>query len=698
VARTVPLDRIRNIGIIAHIDAGKTTVSERILFYTGKIHKIGEVHDGAATTDWMAQEQERGITITAAAVTAFWGDHRINIIDTPGHVDFTIEVERSMRVLDGAVVVFDGVAGVQPQTETVWRQADRYRVPRFAFINKMDRTGADFDRAVKTIVDRLGANAVPLQVPIGAEGDFRGLVDLVTMEAVTYGNDLGNEVVRGPIPADMLAACEKAREKVIEAAAEGDDDLMMKYLEGEAFTPAEIKRGIREATLAYKVVPVLAGSALKNKGVQLLLDAVIDYLPSPKDIRPATGTALDGETELTRPADDDGPFTALVFKIATDPFVGKIHFVRVYSGVVSSSAKVINTMKDKDERIGRLLLMHANDREDISELRAGEIGAVVGLKYSTTGDTLCDPAHPIILEPMFIPVPVIEISVEPANKANADKMGVALTRLAEEDPTFKVHTDIESGQTLIAGMGELHLDILVDRMRREFDVEARVGMPQVAYRETIRRKAEGVGRWVRQTGGKGQFGHAVIFIEPGEVGAGFVFIDKIVGGTIPKEYIKPVEQGIREALLTGIYAGYPMVDVTATLFDGSFHPVDSSEMAFKLAGSLAVKDAVAKADPALLEPMMRIEVTTPDEFQGPIIGDLNARRGQVEGTTQEGSTSIIRALVPLSTMFGYVTELRSMTQGRASSSMEFAHYGQLPSHLAKEIVEKRGAPMAARAQ
>jgi elongation factor G len=688
---------LRNIGIIAHIDAGKTTVSERILFYTGKIHKIGEVHDGAATTDWMVQEQERGITITAAAITCYWNNHRINIIDTPGHVDFTIEVERSMRVLDGAVVVFDGVAGVQPQTETVWRQADRYHVPRIAFINKMDRTGADFEHAVETMRTRLGSKPVCMQLPIGSESNFAGLIDLVNMEAVTYGNDLGDQVVHGPIPASMLAAATKAHALLVEAAAEADDELTEKYLEGQSLTKSEILQGIRTATLAYKIVPVFAGSALKNKGIQLLLDAVIDLLPSPLDIRPATGTALDGVSALTRPASDEGPLAALVFKIATDPFVGKIAYVRVYSGILGSSAKVSNSTKDKDERIGRLLLMLANDREDILEIRSGEIGAIVGLKNSTTGDTLCDPAHPIILESMFVPVPVIEISVEPKTKAEADKMGVALARLAEEDPTFKVHTDPESGQTLIAGMGELHLDVLVDRMLREFHVQANIGRPQVAYRETIRKEATGNGRWIRQTGGKGQYGHAVIKVEPGETGSGFVFVDKIVGGTIPKEYIKSVEAGVRETLLTGIYAGYQMVDVKATLFDGSYHEVDSSEMAFKFAGSLAIKDAVSKANPILLEPIMRIEVTTPEDFVGDIIGDLHARRGQIEGSEQQGSTHIVTAIVPLANMFGYVTDLRSKSQGRAASSMEFAHYGELPANLAAEIVAKNGTKAVSRA-
>src|SRR4051794_6842702 len=688
MARQVPLARTRNIGIIAHIDAGKTTVTERILFYTKKIYKIGEVHEGAATMDWMPQEQERGITITAAATTAFWGDHRIIIIDTPGHVDFTVEVERSLRVLDGAVVVFDGVAGVEPQSETVWRQADRYGVPRFCFINKLDRTGADFWRGVDSIRERLGARAVPIQIPIGREDNFKGVIDLIEMKAILYRDDLGKDIHETEIPADMQAEAEKHRAFMIDAAAEMDDELTHKYLEGEELTPDEIRHGLRLGTLQNKLIPVLTGSALKNKGIQPMLDAVIYYLPSPLDVPPVIGLDPRSGNEVVRTVNDTEPFSALAFKIAADPFVGKLAFFRVYSGTLRAGSYVLNPVKGKKERIGRILQMHANHREEIEEVYAGDIAAAVGLKDTFTGDTLSDPDHPVVLESMTFPEPVIEVAIEPKTKADQDKLGIALQRLAEEDPTFRVHTDEESGQTLIAGMGELHLDVLVDRMVREFKVAANVGKPQVAYRETIRRAAEGNGRFIRQTGGKGQYGHAIIKIEPQEKGAGYEFVDKIVGGTIPREYIKSVDAGIRETLATGIYAGFPVVDVKATLFDGSYHEVDSSEMAFKIAGSMAVKDAFGKADPAILEPIMRVEVTMPEEFMGDVIGDLNSRRGQIEGMESRGSTQVVRAFVPLAQMFGYVTDLRSMSQGRATSSMEFSHYAEVPASLASELVQK----------
>src|SRR5215212_7389788 len=649
VARLVPLARTRNIGIIAHIDAGKTTVTERILFYTKKIYKIGEVHEGTATMDWMVQEQERGITITAAATTCFWNDHKINIIDTPGHVDFTVEVERSLRVLDGAVVVFDGVAGVEPQSETVWRQADKYSVPRICFINKLDRTGADFWRCVDMIVDRLGARPVPIQLPIGSEDRFEGVIDLI---------------------------------------AEADDTLTHKYLEGEQLTSAEIRHGLRLGTLQSKFVPVLTGSALKNKGVQPMLDAVTAFLPSPLDVPPTIGIKPGTDQELVRTPDDNEPLSGLVFKIATDPFVGHLAFFRVYSGTLKAGSYVLNSAKGKKERVGRALEMHANHREEISEIYAGDIGAIVGLKDSYTGDTLCDPDQPILLETISFPEPVIEVKVEPKTKADQDKMGVALQRLAEEDPTFRVHTDQESGETLIAGMGELHLDVIVDRMVREFKVAANVGRPQVSYRETIRKTAEGNGRFVRQTGGKGQYGHVILTAEPNEKGAGYEFVDKIVGGTIPREYMRAVNMGIAEALQTGIYAGYPMVDVKVTVHDGSYHEVDSSEMAFKIAASMAIKDAVDKASPAVLEPMMRVEVTMPEQFMGDVIGDLSSRRGQLEGSENRGSTTVVRAAVPLAEMFGYATDLRSMTQGRASYSMELSHYAEVPGNLAQELVAK----------
>ncbi|MCX5979467.1 MAG: elongation factor G [Chloroflexi bacterium] len=689
MARTTPLGRVRNIGIIAHIDAGKTTVTERILFYTKKIHKIGEVHEGAATMDWMEQEQERGITITAAATTCAWKDHTINIIDTPGHVDFTVEVERSLRVLDGAVVIFDGVAGVEPQSETVWRQADRHAVPRFCFINKLDRTGADFWRCFDMIKDRLGANAVPLQLPIGLEDKFEGVIDLVAMEEIVYLDDKGEKSERRPIRAELKAEADKWHAFLLEQAAGQSDSLTEIYLETGTLSEEQVREGVRAGTLSYKFVPVLTGSALKNKGVQPMLDAVVEFLPSPLDVPGVKGTnPRDITDELSRPVEDEAPFAALAFKIAADPFVGKLGFFRVYSGVLKAGSYVLNPAKGKKERIGRLIRLHANHREEIDEVRTGDIAAAIGLKDTFTGDTLCDPEHPIVLESMTFPDPVIELSVEPKTKADQEKMGVALQRLAEEDPTFRVHTDQESGQTRIAGMGELHLDIIVDRMVREFNVAANIGRPSVSYRETIRKRANGEGRFVRQSGGKGQYGHAVIVAEPGEKGTGYVFVDKIVGGSVPREFIKPINEGIREALQTGIYAGFPGVDVTVTLVDGSYHDVDSSEMAFKIAGSMALKDAFPKADPCVLEPIMGVEVTMPEQFMGDVMGDLNSRRGQVLGMENRGTTQVVKANVPLATMFGYATDLRSMTQGRAAFSMELSHYAEVPAHIAQELVAK----------
>jgi elongation factor G len=685
----IPLQRTRNIGIIAHIDAGKTTVTERILFYTKKIYKLGEVHEGAATMDWMEQEQERGITITAAATTCFWNDHRINLIDTPGHVDFTVEVERSLRVLDGAVVVFDGVAGVEPQSETVWRQADKYRIPRFCFVNKLDRTGADFWRVVDMIKDRLGVNAVPLQVPIGIEDKFRGVVDLINMKAITYGNDLGDQIEIGDIPSEVQTIAEECREKMIEALADLDDDIAHKFLEGEEIGADELRRALRTGTLAYKIVPVLTGSALKNKGVQPMLDAVIDYLPSPLDVPPVTGVDPRTSDELVRETDASQPFTALAFKIAADPFVGKLAFFRVYSGTLKTGSYVYNSTKGTKERVGRILQMHANHREEIDQVTAGDIAAAVGLKNTTTGDTLCAEDKQIVLEAITFPEPVIELAVEPKTKADQDKMAIALQRLAEEDPTFRVHTDQESSQTRIAGMGELHLEVLVDRMLREFKVQANVGRPQVSYREAIRRPvAKAEGRFVRQTGGKGQYGHAILTLEPLERGAGFEWESKIVGGAVPREYWRAIEQGVQEALAGGVVAGYPVIDVKATLIDGSYHEVDSSEMAMKIAGSMAAKDGVAKADPAILEPVMKVEVTTPEEFMGDVIGNLNSKRGQIDGIDERGTSRVIRANVPLAEMFGYATELRSMTQGRATYSMEFGRYAEVPSNLANELIAK----------
>ena len=704
MARTTELKYYRNIGIMAHIDAGKTTTTERILYYTGKSHKIGEVHDGAATMDWMEQEQERGITITSAATTCFWKRHgqtqdtgtatgpeyRINIIDTPGHVDFTVEVERSLRVLDGAVALLDAVAGVEPQTETVWRQADRYRVPRMIFVNKMDRVGANFSRCMEMIRDRLSKEAYPLQLPVGSGELFTGHIDVIERKQYIFDNEsLGKTFTVTDVPDDMKEIVEKTRHELVEAAIQYDDELISKYFEGQELTNDEIRHAIRAATVKMHFVPVLCGASFKNKGVQALLDSVIDFLPSPEDVPPMQGhLPSHDETFVTRAVDDDAPFSALAFKIATDPFVGRLTFFRVYSGVLKSGAHLFNASKDKRERIGRLLQMHANKREEIEEVRAGDIAAAIGLKEARTGDTLCDEDHPIILEAMKFPTPVIDVAVEPKTKADQDKLGIALQRLAEEDPTFRVHTDEESGQTRIAGMGELHLDVLVDRMVREFKVAANVGRPSVSYRETIRRPAGGNGRFVRQTGGKGQYGHAVIKLEPAEKGTGYEFVDKIVGGTIPREYIKSIDAGIRETLETGVYAGYPMVDVRATLVDGSYHEVDSSEMAFKIAGSLAAKDAVGKADPVVLEPIMHVEVTMPEEFMGDVIGDINSRRGHMEGMESRGSTQVIRAFVPLAEMFGYVTDLRSMSQGRASSSMEFSNYAEVPANIAAELVAK----------
>jgi elongation factor G len=686
-ARAFPLEKTRNIGIMAHIDAGKTTTTERVLFYTGRIHKMGEVHEGAATMDWMVQEQERGITITSAATAAEWRGHRINIIDTPGHVDFTVEVERSLRVLDGAVAVFDAVAGVEPQSETVWRQADRYEVPRICFINKMDRIGANFYAAVTSIKDRLGAHAVPIQLPIGAESEFKGMVDLVTEEAIIYTDDLGTSLRRSEIPESMRELVAQHRHDLLEAVAESDDELMIKYLDGETLTTAEIIRGLRAGTVGTKLVPVLCGSALKNKGVQPMLDAVVDFLPSPLDRPSVEGAVVEGEPVAIRNASDSEPFAALAFKIATDPFVGKLTFFRVYSGVLRSGSYVYNATKGERERVGRLLQMHANHREEIEEVRAGDIAAAIGLRKTTTGDTLCDEKHPIVLEQITFPEPVISVAVEPKTKAEQDKMGIALQKLAEEDPTFRVRTDEETGQTVISGMGELHLEIIVDRMLREFKVDATVGKPQVSYRETVTAKAHGTGRFVRQSGGHGQYGHVELEIEPNP-GKGFEFVSKITGGTIPREYIAPTGRGIADSLSNGVLAGYPVVDVKVTLVDGSYHDVDSSEQAFSIAGSMGFKDGVRKAKPVLLEPIMRVDVFMPEEFMGDVMGDLSGRRGQILGMEGRAASHIVHAEVPLSAMFGYSTDLRSMTQGRANYSMEFHHYQQLPASLAEELVAK----------
>ena len=695
MARTTPIDRYRNIGIMAHIDAGKTTTTERVLFYTGVSHKIGEVHDGAATMDWMEQEQERGITITSAATTCFWKgmdgnfpQHRINIIDTPGHVDFTIEVERSLRVLDGACAVFCAVGGVEPQSETVWRQADKYGVPRLAFVNKMDRAGADFLRVVSQIRSRLGGSPVPLQLPIGAEDHFSGVVDLIKMKAI-YWDDAtqGMRFEEKEIPGEMLADCEEWRGKLVEAAAEANEELMDKYLEGRELTLAEIKKGLRDRTIAGEIVPTLCGSAFKNKGVQAMLDAVIEFLPSPVDIPPVSGH-LENDGKAERSADDGQPFAALAFKIATDPFVGALTFVRVYSGVLSSGDTVYNPIKGKRERIGRIVQMHANNREELKEVRAGDIAAAIGLKEVTTGDTLCDLKEIITLEKMDFPEPVISVAVEPKTKADQEKMGIALNKLAQEDPSFRVHTDEESGQTIISGMGELHLEIIVDRMKREFGVDANVGAPQVAYRETIKKSVEQEGKYVRQTGGRGQYGHVWLKIEPRAPGEGYEFVNGIVGGVVPREYIPAVDKGIQEQLQNGILAGFPVVDVKVTLFDGSYHDVDSSEMAFKIAGSMGFKEGTRKASPVLLEPIMKVEVVTPEDYMGDVVGDINRRRGLIQGMDDAPSGKIIRCEVPLSEMFGYATDLRSATQGRATYSMQFEKYVEAPNNIAEAIIKK----------
>jgi len=687
VARQTPLERVRNIGIMAHIDAGKTTTTERILFYTGVSHKIGEVHDGAATMDWMEQEQERGITITSAATTCSWKDHTINIIDTPGHVDFTIEVERSLRVLDSAVGVFCAVGGVQPQSETVWRQADKYKVPRVAFVNKMDRTGADFFSVVDEIKERLGHNAVALNVPIGAEENFKGVIDLVSMKAIVWKDEaMGADYSVEDIPADLQELAEERRELLMDAVLEIDEDLMMAYLEGETVTDEQLKKCIRQSVLEIKVIPVLCGTAFKNKGVQTLLDAVIDYMPAPVDVPAITGVHPDTDAEDSRPSSDDQPFSALAFKVMNDPFVGNLTFFRVYSGVLESGSYVMNTTKARKERIGRILQMHANERTDIKEVRTGDIAAAVGLKSTTTGDTLCVADSPIILERMEFPEPVISVAIEPKTKVDQEKMGIALGRLAAEDPSFRVKTDEETGQTIISGMGELHLEILVDRMSREFNVDANIGKPQVAYRETIRGKAKSEGKFVRQSGGRGQYGHCWLEIEPMEAGGGFEFIDKISGGSIPREYIPSVGKGAEEAMANGVVAGFPMVDVRVTVVDGSYHDVDSNEMAFKVAGSMGFRAGCAQAKPVLLEPMMEVEVTTPEDYMGDVVGDLNRRRGKIMGMGDRGMVKEIKAEVPLSEMFGYSTALRSMSQGRATYSMQFKHYDEVPKNIALEIV------------
>ena len=695
MARTTPLEQYRNIGIMAHIDAGKTTTTERILYYTGKAYKIGEVHEGTATMDWMEQEQERGITITSAATTAFWPRndvmYRINIIDTPGHVDFTVEVERSLRVLDGAVTLLDSVAGVEPQTETVWRQADRYHVPRLVFANKMDRVGADFDRCLTMVRNRLSRYAYPLQLPVGSGELFTGHIDLLERKQYIFDDaTLGKTFSVVDVPEEFKERMEAARHELIEAAVAHDDELLEKYLGGEELTIPEIRTAIHKATCALQFVPVLCGASFKNKGVQALLDAVIDYLPSPLEVPPIQGHVPHHDEHFeTRPTSDEAPFAALAFKIATDPFVGKLTFFRVYSGVLKSGSYVYNSTKDKRERVGRLLQMHANKREEIEEVHAGDIAAAIGLKDTRTGDTMCDDDHPIILEAMKFPNPVIDVAIEPKTKADQDKLGIALQKLAEEDPTFRVHSDPETGQTIISGMGELHLEIIVDRMMREFKVDANIGRPQVAYRETIRKRVEKVeGKFIRQSGGKGQYGHVVVNMEPSEAGAGFVFEDKIVGGVIPREYIGPVEQGIKEALENGVLAGYPMVDVKVELVYGSYHDVDSSEMAFKIAGSMAFKEAAKRAQPVILEPMMNVEVVSPEAYMGDVLGDLSSRRGKIGGMTQRGEAQVIAATVPLSEMFGYSTKLRSMSQGRAVYSMEFAHYEEVPKSKAEEIVSK----------
>ena len=687
--RQFSLENTRNIGIMAHIDAGKTTTTERILFYTGKTHKIGEVHDGAATMDWMVQEQERGITITSAATTCFWKNNRINIIDTPGHVDFTVEVERSLRVLDGSVTVFCAKGGVQPQSETVWRQADKYHVPRMCYVNKMDTTGADFFSCVEQMRDRLKANAIPVQIPIGAEDQFKGIVDLIKMRAFIHKDDLGKEIEETDVPEELKAKAEEFRAQMVEAAAEQDDELMMKYLDGGELTPDEIRKGLRKGTLDCKIMPVCCGSSYKNKGVQELLDNIIYYMPSPLDIPAIKGVNPDtGEEEDRKPSDEE-PFAALAFKIATDPFVGKLCFFRVYSGTLETGTTVLNSNKDKKERFGRILLMHSNHREDIDKVYAGDIAAAVGLKDVTTGESLCDPAHPIVLESMEFPEPVISVAIEPKTKADQEKMGIALSKLAEEDPTFKTYTNQETGQTIISGMGELHLDIIVDRLKREFKVECNVGAPQVAYKETIRNKVKAQGKFIRQSGGKGQYGDVWLELEPLEPGKGIEFESKIVGGAVPKEYIKPTEDGFREACNTGIIAGYPVVDVKATLVDGSYHEVDSSEMAFKIAASMAFKEACKQAKPVLLEPIMRVEIVVPEEYMGDVIGDVNSRRGRLEGMEAKNGMQHIHCFIPLSEMFGYATDLRSRTQGRGTYSMEPRHNEEVPKSVLEAITAQR---------
>ena len=688
--REFSLENTRNIGIMAHIDAGKTTTTERVLYYTGKIHKIGETHEGASQMDWMEQEQERGITITSAATTAQWKGHRINIIDTPGHVDFTVEVERSLRVLDGAVAVLDAQSGVEPQTETVWRQATTYGVPRIVFANKMDKIGADFLYSVRTIHERLQANAHPIQLPIGAEDNFTGIIDLIKMKAEIYTNDLGTDIQETDIPEDLQDLAEEWREKLVEAVAETDEELMERYLEGDEITEAELKAAIRKATCAVEFYPVLCGSAFKNKGVQLMLDAVVDYLPSPLDVPAIKGVDPNTDQEVERHSSDEEPFSALAFKVMTDPFVGRLTFFRVYSGTLQSGSYVKNSTKGKRERVGRILQMHANSRQEIPEVFSGDIAAAVGLKDTTTGDTLCDEKAEVILESMEFPDPVIEVAIEPKSKADQDKMGIALQKLAEEDPTFRAYTNQETGETVIAGMGELHLDIIVDRMRREFKVEANVGAPQVSYRETFRASTQAEGKFVRQSGGKGQYGHVWIEFAPNEEGAGFEFENAIVGGVVPREYIPAVEAGLKDAMENGVLAGYPLVDIKAKLYDGSYHDVDSSETAFKVAASMALKAAAKKAQPAILEPMMAVEITVPEEYFGDVMGHVNARRGRVEGSEVRGNAQIVKGMIPLSEMFGYATTLRSATQGRGTFSMTFDHYEDVPKSIAEEIIKKNG--------
>ncbi|MBO0411203.1 elongation factor G [Enterococcus hulanensis] len=690
MAREFSLDNTRNIGIMAHVDAGKTTTTERVLYYTGKIHKIGETHEGASQMDWMEQEQERGITITSAATTAQWKGHRVNIIDTPGHVDFTIEVQRSLRVLDGAVTVLDSQSGVEPQTETVWRQATEYGVPRIVFCNKMDKIGADFLYSVSTLHDRLQANAHPIQLPIGAEDDFTGIIDLVKMKAEIYTNDLGTEIQETEIPAEYQEQAEEWREKLVEAVADTDEDLMMKFLEGEEITEEELKAGIRNATLAVDFYPVLCGSAFKNKGVQLMLDAVIDYLPAPTDVPAIKGFNPKTDEETERPADDSAPFSSLAFKVMTDPFVGRLTFFRVYSGILNSGSYVLNASKGKRERIGRILQMHANTRKEIETVYSGDIAAAVGLKDTTTGDTLCDEKSPVILESIEFPDPVIEVAVEPKSKADQDKMGVALQKLAEEDPSFRVETNVETGETVIAGMGELHLDVLVDRMRREFKVDANVGAPQVSYRETFRSATNAEGKFVRQSGGKGQYGHVWIEFTPNEEGAGFEFENAIVGGVVPREYIPAVEKGLEDAMANGVLAGYPLVDIKAKLYDGSYHDVDSNETAFRVAASMALRAAAKKASPSILEPMMKVTITVPEDYLGDVMGHVTARRGRVEGMEAHGNAQIVNAIVPLAEMFGYATTLRSSTQGRGTFMMVFDHYEDVPKSVQEEIIKKNG--------